>query len=199
MKSANIKNSSAVAYERYAQEFLRKRDQSEIGASVVQQWADSLPDSTEVLEIGCGGGYPVSQVLVDSGLSVWAIDSSPSLLKSFKNRFPNVECHCETLQDSAFFDRQFDAVICIGVVFLLPATEQKDLLQKVSASLKPRGKFLFTSPVETGTWKDLNTGLSCYALGVEQYRAILYDSGFSIVRTYVDSGENHYYSCELTE
>ena len=48
---------SAIAYEVHAQEFLRARDASTIGSSVVEQWARTLPMGSEVIELGCGAGY----------------------------------------------------------------------------------------------------------------------------------------------
>jgi hypothetical protein len=60
---SKIKMDSAFAYEKNAHEFLRGRDKSPIGTGVVQQWARTLPRSTEVLEIACGGGYPVTKEL----------------------------------------------------------------------------------------------------------------------------------------
>jgi len=59
-----MNSESARAYEAHARQFLEKRDRSTIGVGVVQRWAESLPGGSEVLEIACGGGVPVSRVLV---------------------------------------------------------------------------------------------------------------------------------------
>ena len=70
---------AARFYETQALTYLEDRDRSRVGAEVVQDWARSFPFGTSVVEIACGGGYPITQVLVDSGLAVWAIDTSPTL------------------------------------------------------------------------------------------------------------------------
>ena len=68
-------------YEMQALRYLDDRDRSRVGVELIEHWARSLPFGTPIVEIACGGGYPITQVLVDSGLAVWAIDTSPTLLK----------------------------------------------------------------------------------------------------------------------
>ncbi len=86
---------SATEYEKNAHEYLCDRDESLVGYKVVRQWANSLPAGSEVIEIACGGGYPVTKELSEAGLNLWAIDSSKTLLTEFKKRFPNVQVKCE--------------------------------------------------------------------------------------------------------
>lgn len=185
---------SAVAYEKNAKRFMETR--SNCGFKVVRQWADSLELGAEVLEIACGSGYPVTKELVNSGLKLWAIDSSKTLINEFTKKFPGVQVKCEKFQDSDFFGRTYDAVVAIGFIFLLPENEQNELLSKVSRILKPGGKFVFTAPIEIGSWRDLNTGITCTSLGHEKYQELLANSGFKITSTFVDVGENNYYETE---
>lgn len=52
---------SITAYEKFANDFLQGRDQSLIGSKVVLKWASTLPKRAEVIEIACGGGYPITK------------------------------------------------------------------------------------------------------------------------------------------
>jgi cyclopropane fatty-acyl-phospholipid synthase-like methyltransferase len=187
---------SATEYEKNAHNYLRGRDESLVGYKIVRQWANKLPAGSEVIEIACGGGYPVTKELVESRLNLWAIDSSKTLLTEFQKRFPNVKAKCERVQDSNFFDRKFDAAIAIGLIFLLPESEQAELIKQISNILNPGGKFLFMAPIKTGKWLDLNTGIQCSSLGYDRYQEILSNSGFQIVSTIEDAGENNYYDTE---
>lgn len=187
---------SAAAYERNAQEYLSLRDRSTIGVEVVERWAKSIYPGTEVLEIGCGGGFPVSRVLVDAGFKLWAVDSSPTLLSEFKKRFPNIPVDCSRALESTYFGRKFGAVIAIGFVFLLQTEEQAAFIQQVSNLITTGGRFLFTAPLEIGTWKDINTGQECRSLGRKRYESLLRGAGFRIVATYEDEGLNNYYDAE---
>ena len=180
-------------YENHAQSFLATRDRSHIGRCVVQRWAQSLKSQAQVLELGCGGGYPVSRSLLDAGLALWVVDSSSTLLGAFRSRFPHVPAQCAAVQDFNFFCREFDAAIAIGLLFLLSETDQIELLRKVSEVLLPGASFLFTAPLEVGAWTDTNTGTACLSLGRERYEREMRRVGLDTLAYCEDSGRNNYY------
>jgi cyclopropane fatty-acyl-phospholipid synthase-like methyltransferase len=188
---------SASEYERNANEFLSERDKSWIGAKVIRQWAKTFSNNSTVLELACGGGYPVTKELIDAGIRLWAIDSSSTLISEFRSRYPDVEVRCERVQDSDFFARTFDGVIAIGLLFLLKESQQKQLINKVANILVTGGRFLFTAPTQTGSFKDMNTGLECLSLGRNKYEEVLNNSGFRVIGTYDDEGKNNYYETEM--
>src|SRR5271165_6546558 len=101
-------------YEQHALDFMRAR-RSHIGPDVVREWAREFPPEAEVLELACGHGV-ISQVLVDLGLRLYAIDASPTLLKAFRERFPDVPSECGSAEESNYFDRTFDGVIAWGLI-----------------------------------------------------------------------------------
>ena len=187
---------AAHAYEHHAHAFLAGRDVSGIGARVIRDWCATLPPGATLIELACGGGYPVTRVLREAGLRVWAVDSSPTLLATFALRFPEIPVQCAKVQTSDFFGRTFDAAIAVGLIFLLPEAEQVALIARVAQILEPGGRFLFMAPVEQGEWQDLNTGLGCRSLGQAAYEGHLSDAGFRVVATFVDKGANHYYDAQ---
>jgi len=193
---ACMSTDSVAAYEKHSQTFLQCRDTSKVGVQVTNRWAHSLEHGSEVIEIACGGGVPVTQVLVDAGLKVWAIDSSPTLITVFKNRFPDIPVKCNTVLKSDYFRRKYDAAISIGLIFLLNEKDQIEMLAKVSEILHTGASFLFTAPIEIGTWTDVNTGHACISLGQEAYERALERSGFRVVGCYEDCGKNNYYEAE---
>jgi SAM-dependent methyltransferase len=187
---------SAGAYEKHARAFLNARDSSMTGAAVVERWARSMSPGTEVLEIGCGGGVPVTRILAEAGLKLWALDSSPTLLSEFRARFPTIPAECASALESTYFGRTFDAVVAIGLVFLLKAEEQAALIHRVSGVIVPGGRLLFTAPLEIHTWADMTTGHECRSLGRERYESALAEAGLRVVATYEDEGQNNYYEAE---
>ena len=180
---------AASAYERQAHEFLHARDRSSIGAKVVRRWAHTLPGGADVIEIACGGGYPITKELVDAGLQPWAIDSSSTLVSKFQSRFPDIPVRCEKVQTSSFFARRFDGAITIGLLFLLPESEQAAVITRIAHVLVPGGRCLFTAPTEAGTWQDVNTGIECVSLGCKRYENILKESGLRILAKYEPLGK----------
>lgn len=180
-------------WEAIAADFLAAR--SGIGGGVVRQWSTSLPPGGDVVDIGCGSGVPVSQVLVEAGLKICGIDASPTLLSAFRQRFPEAPAACEAAQDSAFFGRQFDGAIAVGLMFLLSENDQARLIARVGQALKPGGRFLFSAPRMPCAWPDLQTGRSSVSLGEAAYGRLLAEAGMHIIGGDVDEGGNYYYSC----
>jgi len=179
-------------WEDVAASFIAVR--SRVGVATVRTWARSLPPGAAVLDLGCGSGVPISEALMTDGFVVHGVDASPSLVADFHDRFPQAPVACEAAEASAFFGRTFDGVVAIGLVFLLPAPAQLDLIRRVASALRPSGRFLFTAPEQACTWADALTGRPSLSLGAEAYRETLTAVGLAVVDTYVDEGENYYYS-----
>jgi SAM-dependent methyltransferase len=180
-------------YEAVAATFMVRRGQSEIGVAIARTWARSLPPNAAIVDLGCGHGVPIAMALMDDGFVVYGIDASPSLTAAFCSRFPDVPVACEAVQDSRFFGRRFDGAIAVGLMFLLAADAQRDLIRRVAMALRPGGRFLFSAPAQACTWSDVLTGRQSLSLGAEAYAEALSDAGFALVGEYVDEGDNHYY------
>lgn len=178
-------------WEAVAGRFIAER--SRIGAATVRTWSRRLPAGAAVLDLGCGAGVPVSETLIGEGCRVWGVDASPSLVEAFRRRFPEVPVACEPAEESDFFGRSFDAVVAIGLMFLLSPESQGRILRRVASALNPGGLFLFTAPTQVATWTDLTTGRPSISLGDSEYRRLLADSGLAVLGELVDEGGNHYY------
>ena len=183
-------------YEAAASEFVARR-QSRTGVETVRQWARSLPAGASVLDLGCGHGVPISLALIRDGITVYGVDAAPSLVAAFRRRFPDTHVACEAVEESRFFDRTFEGVLAVGLMFLLSPDGQRGLIDRVASALDPGGRFLFTSPAEVCTWEDELTGLRSRSLGADAYRAALSTAGFETAGEHVDEGGNHYYDACL--
>ncbi len=131
------------------------------------------------------------------GFSVYGVDASPTLASAFRSRFPREHVVSEAVEDSDFFGRTFDGVIAVGLMFLLSAEAQRNLIRRVALALNPGGRFLFTSPAQSCTWTDVLTGRRSLSLGAEAYRAVPSDAGLALVSEHLDEGDNHYYDARL--
>jgi SAM-dependent methyltransferase len=186
-----------MGYESVAAEFLAGRGSAArsagIGVKAVRSWARTLPREAAVIDLGCGSGYPITEVLVAEGLNVYAIDAAPTFVQAFQRNFPNTPVVCEAVEDSTFFDRTFDGVVAVGLIFLFSPEKQRGLLQKIAGVLGPAGRLLFTSCAEPLVWNDAMTGLESRSLGAEEYRRQLTAVGLSVTSEYEDEGRNHYF------
>lgn len=185
-------------YEGVAAEFLagrgsRRGHSAGIGVKEVRKWARTLARGAAVIDIGCGTGFPITQVLVAEGLNVFGVDAAPSFVEAFRRNFPDTPVACEAVQDSRFFDRTFDGVLAWGPMFLLSAEEQRRLIQRFAEILVPGGRLLFTSVAESVVWKDAMTGLESRSFGAEEYRKQLSAADLAILSEYEDAGQSHYF------
>lgn len=171
----------------------RGRAVNGVGASTARAWAKTFNPGSHILDLGCGTGIPVTKILLEAGLKAYAIDASPKMVADFRQNFPNVPVACESVERSLFFDRTFDGIISVGLVFLLPEENQRALIPKMAAALNPGGRLCFTSPVEPITWNDAMTEQRSVSLGAEEYRKLMRASGLTIAEEFEDEGGNHYY------
>jgi SAM-dependent methyltransferase len=185
-------------YEAVSEEFLARRGDSgtrsiAIGVKEVRRWAKTLPRGSSVIDLGCGPGFPITILLVEEGLQVFGVDAAPSFVAAFQRNLPGTPIVCESVLESRCFDRTFDAVLSIGLMFLLKAEEQHRLIRRFAEILVPGGRLLFTSSAKPAVWNDVMTGVESISLGAEAYRQLLGTAGISVVQEYEDVGQNHYF------
>ena len=180
-------------YEAVASKFMEQREQSSIGVATILRWAQALPPGASILDLGCGHGLPISMALINDGFIIYGIDASTTLTSAFRSRFPDAHVTCEAVEGSSFFDRTFNGVLAVGLIFLLTAEAQRDLIRRVAQVLNPGGRFLFTSPADACAWTDVLTGRQSLSLGTEDYKGVLTGAGLALLGEYLDEGENHYF------
>lgn len=179
-------------YESIAEAFMMARTPS-IGPTVVRRWCKALPAGASILDLGCGTGVPISETLLQQGFAVYGVDASETLIAKFRERFPGVPVECNSVEESPFFSRSFDAAVAWGLMFLLRPDAQRRLIGKVARALNRHGHLLFTAPREAVTWNDGMTDLPSCSLGHESYERELVAHDLRLVGSDVDEGDNHYY------
>ncbi|MCW3462982.1 class I SAM-dependent methyltransferase [Chitinophaga nivalis] len=182
-------------YESIATIYIKGRGQevNGIGSSTVRAWARTFNKGNVILDIGCSTGIPVTKILLEEALTAYALDASPTMIDTFRQHFPQVPAACESVEQSAFFNRSFDGIIAVGLVFLLSEENQRALIAKMAAALNPGGKLLFTAPLDKVEWKDVMTGQFSRSLGGLQYSELMTAAGLSIMSEFEDEGKNHYF------
>lgn len=164
-----------------------------IGESVVRAWAAGLPPGAAVLDLGAGPGEPGTRILLEAGLSPYAVDASPTMVAIVRERFPAVPVECAAAESSGFFGRSFEGVLAWGLLFLLEPAVQAQVIAKVARALVPAGRFLFTAPTQVHEWEDAMTGRRSYSLGAREYSRLVRDAGLEWVASERDEGDNHFF------
>lgn len=194
--SRNSKDSSN-GWEAIANAFISTR-RWDIGAQIIEDWSKFLRPGQAVLDVGCGCGGPYTQCLIDRGVKVYGIDASQTLIHEYEKRFPGVMASCEAAEESVYYGLKYEAILSVGLIFLLSNEDQAKVLQKMAIALKKGGKLLFSSPYQICEWDDLSTGRKSTSLGREMYIDILSQHGLKLADEYTDEGQNHYYDFQKT-
>jgi 2-polyprenyl-3-methyl-5-hydroxy-6-metoxy-1,4-benzoquinol methylase len=78
-------------YEGVSVEFLARRGRGRstgAGVNAVRKWARTLPPGATAIDLGCGPGFHITEVLVVEGLNVFGIDAAPSFVQAFRRNLP---------------------------------------------------------------------------------------------------------------
>ncbi len=174
-----------------AQRFIQAR--SDIGADTVRKSAGRLPAGGDILDVGCGSRAPIATTLAAVGFRLFGIDASSVLVGEFRRRLPLAQVVCEAAETSNLFQRSFDGAVAVGLLFLLPAADQRKVIGRVARALKPGGRFLFSGPRQACEWADRLTARPSLSLGEAEHRRALDRPGLRLAGDYVDEGGNHYF------
>ncbi|KAF2792622.1 S-adenosyl-L-methionine-dependent methyltransferase [Melanomma pulvis-pyrius CBS 109.77] len=175
--SEDLKNRIKDSYDAIAEHYNTNftRDHDEIRLDFLGRFLKELnvkeKDKATVLELGCGGGIPGTQILLENqspsihvtanDLSSTQIDIARSNLATFSEKLTLVQ---GDMMQLSFPDESFDAVIGFYSVIHLPRDEQAKLVKKIVRWLKPGGLFLTnfldkeTSVAVEETWLDQEKG-----------------------------------------
>jgi SAM-dependent methyltransferase len=146
-----IKDSYDVIAEHYNTNFTRDHDVIRLDylGRFLKELSVKETNKATVLELGCGGGIPGTQILLENqtpvihvtanDLSSTQIELASSNLAAFADRLTLVQGDMLELQ---FPDESFDAVLGFYSVIHLPRDEQVQLMKKIVRWLKPGGLLL---------------------------------------------------------
>ncbi|KNG50317.1 sterol 24-c-methyltransferase-like protein [Stemphylium lycopersici] len=104
---------------------------------------NKLPPSPSVLELRCGPGVPLLNMLVDRGTHVTANDISAKQIEMAKARCPHVKFVAGNMATLTFEAESFHSALSFYTLFRLPRSQLKDLLAKMYRWIKPGGLFVF--------------------------------------------------------
>lgn len=98
------------------------------------------------LDVGCGSGRLIAELLQAGASEVWGLDPSPYMLKIAQGRSPKAHFVQGLIEENDFPDHYFDSVGVCFVFHELPRDITKRTISELYRILKPGGVLCITEP-----------------------------------------------------
>ena len=128
--------------------------ESVYGLPLLERAIRYCPKRGEALDVGCGSGGRMIDLLLSEGFGLKAIDISPRMIELARARHPTVDFQ---IADVRTWEpgRKYDLVVAWDSIFHLPAIDQAPVLAKLCAALKDGGILLYTIGDAVGDQTDV--------------------------------------------
>jgi 2-polyprenyl-3-methyl-5-hydroxy-6-metoxy-1,4-benzoquinol methylase len=175
-------------YERHALDWDTDRNR---GQWPDRGWHDRfitcLTRGAQVLDLGCGSGMPVAHHLVEHGLHVTGVDTSPTLITLCHRRMPQQEWMVADMRTVAL-QRRFDGILGWDSFFHLTQADQRKMFDVFAAHAAPGAFLLFNTGPRQGEAIGEYQGVPLYhaSLDPAEYQLLLDRTGFDVVEHVVE-------------
>ena len=144
--------------------------------------AAALPAAGSVLDLGCGGGVPVADMMVGRGFRVTGVDASPTLIGLCRERMPAGEWIVGDMRGLEL-GRRFEGVLAWDSFFHLAPDDQRGMFDVFARHVAPGGHLMFNGGPAAGEAIGEYRGDPLYhaSLSPEEYAELLTRSGFVVV------------------
>jgi SAM-dependent methyltransferase len=171
-------------YERMAARYLASHRPGGARGRYLDRLLTLLPDASDVLELGCGAGEPVTRRLTERH-RVTAVDISGAQLRMAALRAPGAMFVQGSMVDISFESGSFDAVAAFYAVTHVPRRRHADLLVRIAGWLRVGGVLLLSMGADDdpGTVEDDWFGVPMYFshFDAATNQALVQRAGFELV------------------
>lgn len=149
-----------------------------------------IPEGADVLELGCGGGVPMTRALA-AGRRVTGVDISARQIELARAAVPEATFVQADMTGLDLAPASFDAVVAFYSLTHVPRTDLPALLASVHGWLRPGGTLIASMGAQDGPdeveadWLGAPMFFSHY--GAKKNRAIVRHAGFELEEAVVDA------------
>ena len=171
-------------YERHARNWDADRGRTLFEKPWLDRFTALLPRGASILDIGCGSAEPIGRYLIEQGLLLTGVDTSPTLISLCRTRFPTQNWIVADMRSLAL-GQTFDGLIAWDSLFHLSHAHQRRMFPIFRKHAAPGAALLFTTGPAHGETIGSCRGEPLYhaSLSAAEYRALLAANGFAAVRT----------------
>jgi cyclopropane fatty-acyl-phospholipid synthase-like methyltransferase len=170
-------------YERHAAEWDGDRQNAAWNDKIWHAFlADRLPSGARVLDLGCGSGRPVAQYMVQRGLRVTGVDSSPGMISLCRERLPDQEWIVADMR-SLSLGLRFDGILAWDSFFHLDFDDQRRMFAVFAAHASAGAWLMFNAGPQHGEAVGSYRGDPLYhaSLAPSEYEALIRRYGFEVI------------------
>jgi len=175
-------------YDRMAARYMASHRPGGARDRYLERLLDLLTAASEVLELGCGAGEPVTRRLAERH-RVTAVDISAEQLRLAAEHAPAARFLQASMLDVAFEPASFDAVAAFYAITHVPRPRHSDLLGRIAVWPRPGGLLLISMGAsdDPGTVEEDWLGVPMYFSHFDAVtnQALLQRAGFELVETEV--------------
>jgi len=133
----------ADGYDAVADRYLAWSSSAPVRLRYLERLLELLPTASDVLELGCGAGEPVTRRLAERHRLV-AVDVSARQLELAARSAPQAQLLLADMLELAFAPDSFDAVVAFYSMTHIPREHHADLLARIVRWARPGGLVLLT-------------------------------------------------------
>jgi SAM-dependent methyltransferase len=133
----------ADGYDAIADRYLAWSSTAPVRLRYLERLLELLPAKSDVLELGCGAGEPVTRRLAERHRLV-AVDVSSRQLELAARSAPGAQLLLADMLEVAFAPDSFDAVVAFYSLTHVPRVHHADLLARIVEWVRPGGLVLMT-------------------------------------------------------
>lgn len=188
------RNMIKLSYDKIAKAYLANRTKLK-SAKYVQQLLKYLPKKSLILDLGCGAGVPIDDILLKAGHGVIGLDISSEQIKSAKKFCRGGEYLTRDILDLQEREYQVQAVISFYTLFHIPKNEHLKMLKIIASFLPPKGMLLITMGDREFEGEHVMHGSPMWSsqYGTAKNASLVEAAGFKILLNEIDTsgGERH--------
>ncbi len=113
-------------------------------AKYVTKFLQLLKPRSTILDLGCGAGVPVDDLLLKKGHLVLGLDISPEQIRRARRFSPQAEYQVRDISTLKRNEYQMDGVVCLYTLFHLPRKIHGEWLKVIASYLPPGGPLLIS-------------------------------------------------------
>ena len=159
-----------------------------------------IPQHSKILDLGCGSGKPIADYLIQHDHKITGVDSSDVMIEMARQNFPEqhwLQADMRTVE----FDQKFNAILAWDSFFHLTPNDQRQMFRQFARFAQQGTVLMFSSGPSHGEAIGDLFGDALYhaSLAPEEYRALLKQSGFKVIKMVAEDVECTGHTVWLTQ